>query len=509
MALMTTFLKQKLSARISLMVVLSTGILLMLSLSVMLYYSRKAIKEEVLHKATHTLEGTVEHIDNTLLSVEQSAGIVYFNLMPYINNPEKVLHYCRELVEANSHVSGCAVAFKKDYLKDHPYYMAWVHRLDGSKSSLALSDIIEETDTTGVYLDQPWFEVPMSLRTPGWQRPMVGEDTDEIPVITFCLPIISSDGEPIGVMGVGVSLSKLSDIIMTIKPSPNSYCVLVDSDGTYIVHPNGTKLHNQRITDYSQEGTDARRAAESMLSGATDHVPFHLDGTKYFVFYQPFERTSVAGRTMEKMRWSVGIVYPENDIYGDYNKLLLYVLAIALVSLLLLYILCQKITHRQLKPLLMLTDKAHYIAKGHYDSIIPDTRQEDEIGLLQQNFQEMQKSLASHMGELEQLTATLKENKLVLEAAYNQAAKADHMKTAFLHNMTNQMVTPSHSIEKDVKTLVEKVSHGDTSDISKLAEEIQNEGKVITDLLRNLINTSDEDKVQSADTPIGKEAADD
>jgi methyl-accepting chemotaxis protein len=296
---------------------------------------------------------------------------------------------------------------------------------------------------------------------------------------------------------------------MTIKPSPNSYCVLVDSDGTYIVHPNGTKLHNQRITDYSQEGTDARRAAESMLSGATDHVPFHLDGTKYFVFYQPFERTSVAGRTMEKMRWSVGIVYPENDIYGDYNKLLLYVLAIALVSLLLLYILCQKITHRQLKPLLMLTDKAHYIAKGHYDSIIPDTRQEDEIGLLQQNFQEMQKSLASHMGELEQLTATLKENKLVLEAAYNQAAKADHMKTAFLHNMTNQMVTPSHSIEKDVKTLVEKVSHGDTSDISKLAEEIQNEGKVITDLLRNLINTSDEDKVQSADTPIGKEAADD
>ena len=110
MTLMTTFLKQKLSARISLMVVLSTGILLMLSLSVMLYYSRKAIKEEVLHKATHTLEGTVEHIDNTLLSVEQSAGIVYFNLMPYINNPEKVLHYCRELVEANSHVAGCAVA---------------------------------------------------------------------------------------------------------------------------------------------------------------------------------------------------------------------------------------------------------------------------------------------------------------------------------------------------------------------------------------------------------------
>lgn len=506
---LTSFLKRTLSARISLMVVFSIGILLIASLSVMLYYSRKAIKEEALHKAKHTLEGTVEHIDNTLLSVEQSAGIIYFNLLPNINNPEKVLRYCRELVEANPHIAGCAVAFKKDHLKDYHYYMAWVHRFDGSKSSLALSDMIEETDTTGVYLDQPWFKEPMTTVKPGWQHPMVGEDSDEIPIITFCLPIYDSEFKPIGVMGVGVSLSLLSKIIMETKPSPNSYSVLLNGDGTYLVHPNGSKLYNQKITDYTQEKSDARDAAKSMLSGETGYMPFRLDGNDYYVFYQPYEHSYVAGRAMEKMNWSVGIVYPKDDIFGDYNKLSFYVLAIAFVSLLLLYILCQKITHHQLKPLLMLTAHAQHIAKGNYNETIPDTRQQDEIGQLQENFQDMQKSLAVHMGELEQLTATLKENKIVLEAAYQQAAKADHMKTAFLHNMTNQMIIPSNSIEKDVDTLVEKVSSGAPIDISKLAEDIQSEGKVITDLLKNLINISDEEKEHTETTVKGKEAADD
>ena len=505
------YLRQSLSARISLMVVFSMGILLVASLSVMLYFSRKSIKEEAICKADQTLQGTIEQIDNTLLSIEQSAGITYFNLLPYLNDPEKVMGYCRELLDANPNIAGCAVAFKKDYLKDHPYYMAWVHRMTGSKSSLALSDMIEETDTTGVYIDQTWFKEPMEVKTPGWQRPMVGKDADEIPIITFCLPILDPDREPIAVLGVGVSLSQLSTIIMATKPSPNSYCTLLNSDGTYILHPNGKKQMNQKVTDHSKEGTDARKAAEAMISGKTGYMPFNLDGTDYYVFFRPYERSTVAGRSMEKLSWSAGVIYPENDIFGDYNKLLLYVIAIAFVSLLLLLFLYRTIIHRQLTPLLMLTKKAQSIAKGNYNEKIPDTRQQDEIGRLQDNFQQMQQSLAVHMDELEQLTATLQEKKFVLQAAYNQAEKANHMKTAFLHNMTNQMLAPSNSIEKDVDTLIEIISNPENNqDTSKLAEDIQIEGKIIIDLLKHLINTSDEDKMQADDMePLGKEAADD
>ena len=476
----------------------------------MLYHSRKAMKEEALRNAEITLEATVQHIDNIVLSVEQATGNIYLSLLPYLDQPEMVVTYCRRLVEANPQIVGCAIATEENFYKDHPYFMAYVHRgvEDGKISS---DNIIEEVCYDGEYLKQAWYRDPMTSLKPGWQEPLIGDEADEIPIITFCLPILDANRVPIGVMGVGVSLSHLSEVILAAKPSLNSYSVLLNSDGTYIVHPNSKKLMNQRITDYLEEGSDARKAAEAMISGKEGYMPFYLDSTHYYVFYRPYERNTVEGRTMEKLSWSAGIIYPENDIFGEYNKLLLYVLVIAFVSLLLLLFLCRTIIHRQLKPLLMLTEKAQNIAKGNYNETIPDTMHQDEIGRLQDNFKQMQQSLAVHMNELEQLTTSLEENKIMLQAAYNQAAKADRMKTAFLHNMTNQMIGPSASIEKDVDTLIEIVSDPkNNADINKLAEDIQIEGKIITDLLKNLINTSDEDKMQASDgEPTRKEATDD
>ena len=164
------------------------------------------------------------------------------------------------------------------------------------------------------------------------------------------------------------------------------------------------------------------------------------------------------------------------------------------MGLLLLFLLCVSIVHRQLKPLLLLAESAQRIAKGHYEEPIPDSRQKDEIGRLQHNFQQMQQSLATHIGELEQLTTTLQERGEGLRVAYHQAQKAERMKTTFLHNMTNQMTTPAIAIDKDVQALC---SDDVPQDMSQLTGDIQRNGTTITNLLNNLITMSEEE--------IGKE----
>ena len=70
-----------LSLKLSLMAVCEISLLLMVALAVMFHYSRKVLKEEAMIDAEHTLEGTAQHIDNVLLSVEQSAGNIYFDLL--------------------------------------------------------------------------------------------------------------------------------------------------------------------------------------------------------------------------------------------------------------------------------------------------------------------------------------------------------------------------------------------------------------------------------------------
>lgn len=479
-----------LTVRLSLIVVSSMAILLMGALIVMLHFSRKALKEEALQKAAQTLEATVQCIDNILLSVEQTTGNVFFGLMRHLNNPYMVDAYSRKVVESNPYVAGCAIAFREDFYADKPLFMSYYHRSEPGDRIVR-----SETFADSPYTEQPWFTVPMATGRAAWLNPLAGMKSDVEPIITFCLPIRGFDGKMVGVVGVDVSLSLLSRVVLDAKPSPHSYCTLIDSCGSFIVHPDSNKLFRQTIYTQLERGADASvgDAANAMVSGATGYKSFSMNGNDYCVFFKPFERAVVPGRTSEKLGWSVGVVYSEDDIFGDYNALAYYVLAIAAGGLLLLFMFSRVIIRRQLRPLAMLTKKAQLIAQGKYDEPIPDSQREDEIGRLQDNFKHMQQTLSSHIGELEQLTTTLQERGNVLRAAYDRAQKADRMKTAFLHNMTDQMSAPADAIARDVDTLCGVSRDTAERNTSQLVSDIQQNGNAIADLLDNLINMSDEE----------------
>ncbi len=496
------YIKKTLSVSLSLKVVSAMAILLVASLTVMLHYSRREIKEEALEKASQTLEGMVQGVDNILLSVEQATGNIYFSMLPYIDQPDKMASYCRELLEANPLIYGCAIAFKPYFYKDRELFMAYVYRA-GQRGTGEADSTFVETDTFGniPYTEQVWYTNPMTTAIPSWLNPTEDMDAEGIEhLVTFCLPIPGKDGKPVGVMGVDVALSPLTRIVLANKPSPNSYCTLLDREGSFIVHPDIDKLYNQTVFTQTQRGADptVKTAAQAMVKGETGYKPFRMNGTDYYVFYKPFKRDVIPGRVMKETGWSAGIIYPKDDIFGDYDSLLYYVYAIAVASILLLFVLSHIIIHRQLKPLQMLSDSARRIAKGNYGTSIPDSHQKDEIGRLQDNFQQMQKSLASHMGELEQLSATIQARGDELRIAYSQAQKADRMKTSFLHNMTNQMVGPSNAIYDDVNALCNVDIKADLQETGRLANDIQANGKAITELLNNLIRMSDEEKGKEA-----------
>lgn len=497
------FINKTLSVRLSLMVVSAMAILLMASLVVMLHFSRKAVKEEALQKASQTLAGTIYRMDNILLSVEQATGNIYFNILPNLNQPDKIYASCSKVVESNRFVVGCAIAFKPYYFKDQELFATYFHHT-GSGLNASESPIIQENSIgKRPYTEQTWFTETMTSGKPDWLTPMQGLDTDLEPIISFCLPFSGTDSTTIGVMRVDVSLSLLSHIVQEGKPSPNSYCTLLEEDGSFIVHPDSNKLLHQTIFAEAHQGIDptVKEAAKAMVSGETGYRPFRMNHVDYYVFYEPFKRVAVQGRSMENLGWSIGIIYPEDDIFGDYNRLLYYVLAIATIGLLLLFVLSWTIIHRQLLPLRLLTTSAQHIALGNYNEIIPDSLQHDEIGDLQNHFQQMQQSLATHVGELEQLTVALEKRGKELHTAYEQAQRADYLKMAFLHNMTDQMIGPAAAISADVNDLCDFSSSKGKDETIQLADDIQLQGKTITELLNNLLHMSEEE--------IGKEGGHD
>ena len=486
-----------LSIQLSLMVAIPTALILTVALLIMLHFSRKAIRQETLQKAEQTLEATVQSIDNILLSVEHASGNTYWNMVEQLDKPERMQVFCRKLVETNPYITGCAIAMEPYYYKNRSkYFMAYTHQTKTGMASTNSPIIQAETFGNRPYTEQEWYTQPMKSGHPCWIGPLKDSDTEGGAIITFCLPIYNRDGARVGVMGVDIALQQLSQIVLAVKPSPNSYCTLLGSDGSYIVHPDSTKLMHETVYSHYKESNNQsiKEAAAAMVTGQTGYKEFRQNGKDWFVFYKPFNRSMIPGRSMGKLNWSAGIVYPEDDIFGQYNRMLYVVVAISLAGLFMLLLLCQWFTHRRLLPLRMLTKSTQRIAEGDFNEPIPDSRQVDEIGQLQEQFQQMQQSLATHVNELNRLRASLQIQGEELRTAYERAQEADKLKTAFLHHMTNQMIAPSQTILTSVDTLCQQWSNMSKEEAAKVVDSIQKDSQTITDLLGGMLNKSVIDK---------------
>jgi methyl-accepting chemotaxis protein/sigma-B regulation protein RsbU (phosphoserine phosphatase) len=308
---------------------------------------------------------------------------------------------------------------------------------------------------------------------------------------TFRLPLYEGQ-KVVGMFDVDVSLTQLSKIMAESKPSPHSFCALIGKDGKLIVFPDSTFLNKNAFELSRKYDNDAEvEAIHAMMSGGTGYKYVKMEGEDCYVFYKPFVRADVPGRAKIDLGWSAGIIYPEDDIFGDYNRLLYMVLVIAVVGLLLLFIHCRVFIHRQFMPLRQLERSAKAIAEGSYDEPIPHSHRLDEIGRLQKHFQRMQRSLATRVGEMQRASALLQERGEVLQAAYEQAQAGDRMKTNFLYNMSDQMMTPINEVCERVMIISDHVNEITEEDTNRFVDEIQQRGGQVTALLNQLIADSE------------------
>ena len=184
------------------------------------------------------------------------------------------------------------------------------------------------------------------------------------------------------------------------------------------------------------------------------------------------------------------MVYPEDDIFGALMALNNYAVMVVVGCLLLLFLLCVGTTWLVLQPLRMLTRSARRVADGHFDEQVPDTSQQDEIGHLQQSFQNMQTSLIENEEAVRKKTAMLQESNKALSEAYEQAKEADRVKMAFLHHMTDKMVKPVNNISDMVEIFKNKEKPLSREEMEKMVQTMIENSDAITLLLDQLLEVA-------------------
>lgn len=472
----SSIIRQSLSTKMSFWLVAFVAVMLVTALFVMFVYARKAVKSEALAKSEAALDGMVQNIDNRLREVEIAARNFHWYVEHHQDDARALQGLTRRMLDENPSVVGCAVAIDPELWQGEGSQTLFCSYR--AKDSIAVTDCFGEKP----YIEQEWYTHPMTTGQTEWSNPTIEPLRGGYPIMGYSIPI-KKDGRVIGIFVSAISLEWLSRAVEATRPFPSTFCALMNKNGDFIVHPDSTSLYSgniydQLLNDYTDE--DSKKLAQAMLSGESGYMSVNIYGMDCYVFYRPYKNTG----------WSVNIVSPKDEVFATYNRLLNFMLVILVVSVLLLLIYCFHVIHILFKPLRYLDHSVQRLAAGNFDEPIADSLRHDEIGGLQRSFRAMQNSLVNYIAKIRQRTAMLSEQTEALNHARKKAHEADCLETAFIHNMTDQMVVPVNQIVSTVAVIRQNYEHLDQVDVNQLTSDMMENTEKVTTLLDKIIEIS-------------------
>ena len=390
-----SYIRRKLSVRVSLWVVMFAAVIFIAALGFLFYQSREAVRQEAISRASQILDKTSLRVEGILNRVEVASEMTEWLVQRHPNKADSMFVYSRGMLQNNPDFYNCSIAFEPYYFENYGrYFSAYSkHMGDSIRTVQGGSDNYQ-------YFFMDWYLMPTLLDHPCWTEPYVDLDvatnTSEM-VTSYCRAIKDKQGKMIGVINTSLSLNWLSQTLTALKPYPNSYSIMIGRGGTFFVHPDSTKITRQTIFTQTIEQPDSAMVAlgYAMQRGEEGVKQMNIDGKNCYVFYKPLGQTGC----------SMAIVCPESDIFGGFDRLRRTVMSIVFVGLLLMLYFFIRIITRELSPLRRLAHEAETIASGQFNTKLPDFERTDEIGQLSQSFGNMQQSLVKYIDELKDTTA--------------------------------------------------------------------------------------------------------
>ena len=447
-------IRRSFALRLSLMIVAIATVVFIVAIGELFHRSRTAIREAAIAQATQVLSNVTQRMAALLNEVEVATHNTEWQVLQNLQ-PDALLQLSRNIVELNPLLDGCSIAMERNFFKDQgKYFSAYSYRTDANHIETE-----QEGNESYFYFGMDWYSLPMIRGRACWIDPFA--DSNDITgnnrglIVSYCKPLVSADGQPVGVISTDISLQRLSQALSIERLYPESYFLLSDSRGKTIATSQG-QPHDDEI-DQSR----------------------HL----------------VLSRTLPGTDWTVTIVCPKSDIFRGYYQLIYIVITIVVFGLLLLWTFCYFVVRRNVTRLQMLAAKTEDMAGGHFDTPIPPTRRKDDIGQLQNSFSQMQASLADYVANLERMRAEAEQRNVELGVAKGMAEASDKRKSAFIQDMSHQIRTPLNIISGFAQILRESHREMSQEESLQLFRDMQRNGYVISSIIDNWSMTSALDRV--------------
>ena len=424
----------------------------------------------------------MQRLDRNLLAV-QTATEAYSWVLEEQLHPDSFLTLSHKVVALNPHIDGCSVS-AEPYLfpeKGRHYSVYTVREPDSVRT------VVEEEYE---YFQKTWYKLPYDLNEPCWEIYFDEADSLELTIdgmlASYGKPLHNAKNEIVGVISTDLSLLKLTKIINEERPYPNSYFVMLDSDGRYVVHPDSTRLFKKTIFDDADPRTqqDLIALGHQMTAGKEGGMPVYVDGKGYLVCYKPVPGTD----------WSLAIVCPDNDILKNYYMLTNILVPLLVIGLLIIVLLCYRAVSQAFSSIRQLLLKTRMIAEGNMEVFIGHSNRIDDVGRLQNSFAAMLQALQFHIGIVRYITEKLQQRNKELEEATKRAQEANQQKTTFIQNVSHQIRTPLNIVMGFSQVLHDAIKQREAlpdEEMKSVTSTMDHQAKLLYRLVTMLFDSSD------------------
>ena len=430
----TKIIRQSLSWKLSLGIVLMAVPIFILSLGLLFIQSRNHIKKEATEHASSVLNTTMQRICRYMNTVETATNINDWEIIENLQ-PDSILSYSRYIVSLNGNIDGCSISTEPNsFPKYGRYFSAYTVREKDT-----ITTVVEEEYE---YFEKIWYKTPHLLGKPCWVVYYDEADSLELTldgmIASYSKPLYNDQKRFIGVISTDLSLIHLSKVISTERPYPDSYFIMTGDEGRFYVHPDSTQLFTHTIFSDAdpREQADIFALGHEMTTGKQGNMSVVINGERCLVNYKPVPGT----------KWSLALVCPERSVLKSYNRLSYIIGPLTLIGLLLILLFSSISVTHAISPLNKLANQIQLIASGHYDEQIFVSQQSDAVGRLQNSFSRMQESLNNHISDIQLMNREMASRNEELVRTSELARDADKQKSLFIQNVSHQVRTPLNII---------------------------------------------------------------
>lgn len=266
-----------------------------------------------------------------------------------------------------------------------------------------------------------------------WSKPYLDEATGEFTITGTKAVLIN--GQVTGVIGIDILLSKLTETISSSELGFEGFPVIIESDGSAIVHPT---LFGENLSDYAYVKKILTNPSESGVVTDTS------EGNS----------TVTVFTTIPEIDWKLGTVYQQEKINETADSIRNLIILITVGIMIFMFIVLFFITNRILKPIDHLKKLMDSVADGDL-TVHANVKTTDEIGQLADNFNKMTISMHEIIQVVKESASNVQSNSESLSAiAEETTASAEQVSVAI-----GEIAEGTSKSAEDAEEVTESSSH--------------------------------------------------